>query len=74
MKHRFYEDGEEKEIDLTDEGSDVCSSSGRVIGTRGYTQFNGGRPVPVTHYPDGSSNVHCGGPCGDLYVDKFGDT
>lgn len=30
--------------------------------------------VPVTYHSDGGSTVHFGGPCGPLYVDKFGNT
>lgn len=73
-KIRYMEDGEEREITVNDDGDDVSDDRGATIGRRGYTQFNGGRPVPVTHYSDGSSNVHCGGPCGDLYMDEFGNT
>lgn len=57
-----------------DRGKPVYDNAGRQIGIRGYTKFNDDEWVPVTHYPDGSSNVHCGGPCGDLYVDEFGNT
>lgn len=58
----------------SDAGSDVCDERGSVIGTRGYTKFNSDEWVSTTVYPDGSQNVHCGGPCGDLYVDEFGNT
>lgn len=70
----YYEDGEEKEVTYDDIGEEVSDNSGRIVGRRGYTQFNGGEPVPVTYHADGSSTVHCGGPCGSLYVDKFGNT
>ena len=58
----------------SDAGETVCDNDGREVGTRGYTQFNGGPWVAVTNHSDGSSTVHCGGPCGDLYVDEFGNT
>lgn len=57
-----------------DNGSDVSDDRGSIIGTRGYTKFNSDEWVPRTLYSDGSSVVHCGGPCGDLYVDEFGNT
>lgn len=58
----------------SDDGSDVTDERGSVIGTRGYTRMNGSEYIPVTHYKDGSQDIHCGGPCGDLYVDKYGNT
>jgi hypothetical protein len=27
----------------------------------------------VTRYPDGSSTWHCGGPCGDVHYDQYGE-
>lgn len=57
-----------------DYGNDVVDDSGKVIGRRGYTKFNSDEWVPTTVYPNGSMNVHGGGPCGDLYVDEFGET
>jgi len=58
----------------SDAGSPVSDRYGRESGIRGYTKFNGGDWVPVTYHADGSSTVHCGGPCGPLYVDEFGNT
>lgn len=58
----------------SDAGEDVCDDSGSVIGRRGYTKFNSDEWVAQTIYRDGSSNTHCGGPCGDLYADEFGNT
>lgn len=69
----YYEYGELRSITHHDVGADV-EEGGRVVGTRGYTQFNSSKPVPVTHYSNGGSSVHCGGPCGDLHVDEFGNT
>jgi len=40
----------------------------------GYTHFNSYELVPVTYHGDGSCTFHCGGPCGDLYVDENGNT
>jgi len=57
-----------------DWGSVVEDGYGNAVGIRGYTQFNGGEYVATTEYSDGSSVVHCGGPCGPLYVDRNGDT
>ena len=57
-----------------DNGDDVVDERGSVIGKRGYTKFNSDEWVPCTVYPNGSKDVHCGGPCGDLYVDEFGET
>lgn len=58
----------------SDAGSPVSDRHGRECGTRGYTQFNSPEWVPVTYHSDGSSTVHCGGPCSPLYVDEFGNT
>jgi hypothetical protein len=44
-------------------------------GTRtGYTKFNSNELVPVTYHDDGGMTIHCGGPCGDLYLDYNGDS
>jgi hypothetical protein len=58
----------------SDAGEDVCDDRGSVIGRRGYTKFNSDEWVAQTIYSDGSSVTHCGGPCGDLYADEFGNT
>lgn len=31
-------------------------------------------PNRITHFADGSGIRHCGGPCGDLYFDRNGNT
>lgn len=58
----------------SDWGDDVTNNQDSVIGTRGYTKFNSDEWVAVTHHSNGSSTVHCGGPCGDMYVDEFGNS
>lgn len=68
----FYEDGKRQSVEL-DVDESFSSDGGRMI-KRGFTSFNSGRPVPITYYEDGSSTIHCGGPCGSLFVDKFGNT
>ncbi len=73
-KHNSPDDFNNDDDLPSDNGCPVYDRDGRLVGVRSYTRFNGGEPVPVTNYPDGGCDVHCGGPCGDLYVDKFGNT
>lgn len=71
---RHYDDRLDRNPKPKDDGDDVTDSAGSVIGRRGYTKFNSDEWVAKTIYPDESANIHCGGPCGDLYVDEFGNT
>jgi hypothetical protein len=71
---RYQEPQEISNPEPSDRGGYVSDVNGNIVGTRGYTKFNSDEWVPVTHYPDGSSVVHCGGPCGPMYVDEFGNT
>ena len=71
---RYQETKKENKPKPSDDGNDVSDKQGSIVGKRGYTQFNSDEWVPVTYYPNGSCNVHCGGPCGDMYVDEFGNT
>lgn len=58
-----------------DEGSDVVNNRGEVIGRRRYFRSQTSDSWEKhTIYPDGSGTWHCGGPCGHLYYDKFGNT
>ncbi len=37
-------------------------------------QTDEGKKTPVTYHKDGGRTYHLGGPCGDLYVDRNGET
>jgi hypothetical protein len=56
-----------------DHGSPVCDDTGKEIGTRIYHKYHD-KWEAHTVYPNGAGVWHCGGPCGDLYYDEFGNT
>ena len=58
-----------------DHGKDVVDDRGSVIGKRYYTESQTSNSWEThTVRPDGSGTWHCGGPCGDLDYDEFGNT
>ena len=39
-----------------------------------YNSQTDEKPVRVTYHSDGGKTYHLGGPCGDAYVDRNGDS
>ncbi len=63
---------------ITEKRYDWCLDRiAKYPGVRPYEKVARVALIPedrVTHYADGSGVRHCGGPGGDLYFDRFGNT
>lgn len=77
---RFYLDRERREKSLPssqrEDKPPMEDWRDDLTGERhGYRQrFNSREYQHVTFHEDGGETIDCGGPCGPLYVDKFGNT
>ena len=52
--------------------SEFSDDDRRQTETKSYER-EGSEDIRVTYYPDGSSRRHCGGPCGDITCNEFGE-